>query len=71
MFTPALRRFLPVPEARVAGATVGAARLCARRSGRVAPPRRGLRQRRCAALRDRTALGDPVAPDDEIYVFRH
>ena len=80
VFTPALRRFLRVPETRVAGATVGEAL-----SG-VFASNHALRSyvlddqgavRRHVAIyvngdpvRDRTGLSDPVAGDDEIYVFQ-
>ena len=80
VFTPALRRFLRVPETRVAGATVRDA------LDGVFGANRALRSyvlddqgalRRHVAIyvngdpvRDRTGLSDPVAGDDEIYVFQ-
>ena len=80
VFTSALRRFLAVPETRVAGATVGDA------LEGVFGDNQALRSyvlddqgalRRHVAIyvngkkvRDRTGLSDPVACDDEIYVFQ-
>jgi len=79
-FTPALRRFLRVPDARVEGATVGAtlAAVFAEQPalrGYVLDDQGALRRHVAiyvngAAVRDRARLGDPVAPDDEIYVFQ-
>jgi sulfur-carrier protein len=79
-FTAALDRFLPAPTTRVAGTTVHEA-LAAVFAGR--PALRGyvlddqgaLRRHvvvyvNGAPARDRTGLTDPVAPEDEIYVFQ-
>jgi molybdopterin converting factor small subunit len=80
VFTSALRRFLQVPEIRVAGLTVGDA------LAGVFDANHALRSyvlddqgalRRHVAVyvngdpvRDRTGLGDPLACDDEIHVFQ-
>ena len=79
VFTSALRRFLRVPE-RGRGATVGEA--LAAYSARDHALRgyvlddQGALRRHVAIyvngepVRDRTGLSDPVAGDDEIYVFQ-
>jgi sulfur-carrier protein len=79
-FTPALRRFLRAPDARVAGTTVGAALAAVFAEqpalrGYVLDDQGALRRHVAvyvngAAVRDRARLGDAVAPDDEIYVFQ-
>ncbi|HTT79339.1 MAG TPA: MoaD/ThiS family protein [Stellaceae bacterium] len=79
-FTPALRRFLRVPEMRVVGATVGAALAtafaeCPALRGYILDDQGGLRRHVNVyiggeAVRDRTGLSDPVGPDDDIYVFQ-
>lgn len=80
VFTPALRRFLRTPKASVAGATVGEA-LQGVFGGNPALRSyvlddQGALRRHVAIyvngekLRDRTGLSDPVAGDDEIYVFQ-
>ena len=79
-FTQVLQRFLPARSAEVEAATVGEA------LARVFQSRPALRgyvlddqgavRRHVAVyingrpLRDRTALADPVGPNDEIYVFQ-
>lgn len=79
-FTRALERFLAAPATSVQGATLGEA------LGAVFAERPALRGyvlddqgavRRHVAIyvngqpiTDRERLGDPVAPDDEIYVFQ-
>ena len=80
VFTPALRRFLRVPDTRVAAATVVDALKGvfgdnpALRS--YVLDDQGALRRHVAIyvngepVRDRTGLGDPVASDDEIYVFQ-
>ncbi|HVB17663.1 MAG TPA: MoaD/ThiS family protein [Stellaceae bacterium] len=79
-FTSALRRFLVVPEARAAGATVAAtleavfAEHPALR-GYVLDDQGALRRHVMVyvngeAVRDRARLADPVGPDDDIYVFQ-
>ncbi|HLY47000.1 MAG TPA: MoaD/ThiS family protein [Stellaceae bacterium] len=80
IFTPALRRFLRVPEARVGGATVGAALAAVFAEhpalrGYVLDDQGALRRHVAvyvngAAVRDRAGLGDAVGPRDEIYVFQ-
>ena len=80
VFTPALQRFLRVPEARVEAATVGEALagvFNARQGlrGYVLDDQGALRPHVAiyvngAPVRDRARLGDPVGPDDEIYVFQ-
>ena len=79
-FTPALRRFLRVPAIRVEGATVGAALAtvfieCPAVRGYVLDDQGAVRRHVAiyvndTALRDRVALADAVAPDDDIYVFQ-
>jgi sulfur-carrier protein len=79
-FTTALTRFLAVPPARVDGGTVGEALATvfavrpALRSY-VLDDQGALRRHVAvyvagAPVADRTGLGDPVGPDDEIYVFQ-
>lgn len=80
VFTPALRRFLRVPEARVDGATVGDALEEAFGAnhglrGYVLDDQGALRRHVAIyvngdPVRDRTGLSDPVASDDEIHVFQ-
>ncbi len=80
VFTPALRRFLCVSDAQVAGATVGEAlegAFGANRAlrGYVLDDQGALRRHVAIyvngeSLRDRTGLSDPVAGDDEIHVFQ-
>ena len=80
VFTPALRRFLRAPDTRVVGATVAEALEGVFEAN---PALRsyvlddqGALRRHVAVyvngepVRDRTGLGDPVARDDEIYVFQ-
>jgi molybdopterin synthase sulfur carrier subunit len=79
-FTPALRRFLRVPEAHVAGASVNEALAAAfalqpALRGYVLDDQGALRRHvnvyvRGEPVRDRTRLSDPVGPDDEIYVLQ-
>jgi sulfur-carrier protein len=79
-FTPALQRFLRVPEARVEGATVGAALAavfaeCPSLRGYLLDDQGALRRHvnvyvRGDLVRDRAGLGDSVGPDDDIYVFQ-
>lgn len=79
-FTPALRRFLRVPETSVDGATVGAAlaRVFAERPalrGYLLDDQGALRRHVAVyvngeLVRDRVGLSDTVGPDDEIYVFQ-
>ncbi len=80
VFTPALRRFLRVPNTNCVGATV--AEVLAAVFGDNHALRsyvlddQGALRRHVAIyvngepVRDRTALSDPVARDDEIYVFQ-
>ena len=80
VFTPALHRFLRVSDMRTAGATVGEALAAvfganpALRSYLLDD--QGALRRHVAVyvngepVRDRTGLTDPVACDDEIYVFQ-
>jgi molybdopterin converting factor small subunit len=80
VFTPALRRFLRVPETRVAGATVRDALegvFAANHALRsYVLDDQGAVRRHVAIyvngdpVRDRTGLSDPVAGGDEIYVFQ-
>jgi molybdopterin synthase sulfur carrier subunit len=80
VFTSALQRFLRVPETRVAGATVGDALegvFAANHALRsyVLDDQGAVRRHVAiyvngAPVRDRTGLSDPVAGDDEIYVFQ-
>jgi sulfur carrier protein ThiS len=80
VFTPALRRFLRVPETRVAGATVGEALSGVFAANHVLRSYvlddQGAVRRHVAIyvngdpVRDRTGLSDRVAGDDEIYVFQ-
>ena len=79
-FTPALARFLAAPTARVEGATVGEALAAVFASrpalrGYVLDDQGALRRHVAVYLRgepvaDRSGLGDPVGPDDEIYVLQ-
>jgi molybdopterin converting factor small subunit len=80
VFTPALRRFLRVPDTEVAGATVGEALAGAFGANHALRSYvlddQGALRRHVAIyvngepVRDRTGLGDPVADGDEIYVFQ-
>ena len=80
LFTSALQRFLAAPAMQVEATTIGEA-LAAVFAAR--PGLRGYLLDDQGALRrhvavyvngspvqDRTRLGDPVGPDDEIYVFQ-
>ena len=79
-FTPALRRFLRVADARVEGTTVGAALAAAfvdqpALRGYVLDDQGALRRHVAvyvngAAVRDRSGLADAVGQDDEICVFQ-
>lgn len=79
-FTRALERFLEAPPAAVDGATVGealAAVFAARPAlrGYVLDDQGALRRHVAIYVNgrpvaDRAGLGDPVGPDDEIYVFQ-
>jgi molybdopterin synthase sulfur carrier subunit len=79
-FTRALERFLAAPCAEVDGATVGEAlaAVFASRStlrGYVLDDQGGLRRHVVVYVNgrpvvDRAGLSDPIAPDDEIYVFQ-
>ena len=80
LFTSALQRFLPVPSAQVTGATIGEALAAVfasepRLRGYVLDDQ-GVLRRHVAiyvngqAIGDRVRLTDPVAADDEIYVFQ-
>jgi molybdopterin synthase sulfur carrier subunit len=80
VFTPALRRFLSTPDASVVGATVAEALQDifgvnhALRSY-ILDDQGALRLHVAIyvngePVRDRTGLSDPVARDDEIYVFQ-
>ena len=79
-FTSALRRFLIVPEAQAAGATVAAAldAVFAEHPalrGYVLDDQGALRRHvmiyvNGEPVRDRARLADPVGPADEIYVFQ-
>jgi molybdopterin converting factor small subunit len=80
VFTSALQRFLRVPETRIAGATVREALdgvFGAEHALRsyVLDDQGALRRHvviyvNGEKVRDRTGLSDPVARDDEIYVFQ-
>lgn len=80
VFTSALQRFLRAPETRVAGATIGDALegvFGANHTlrGYVLDDQGALRRHVAIyvngePVRDRTGLSDPVAGDDEIYVFQ-
>jgi molybdopterin synthase sulfur carrier subunit len=80
VFTSALRRFLRVPDTRIAGATVGdalAGVFDANHAlrGYVLDDQGALRRHVAVyvngePVRDRTGLSDPLACDDEIYVFQ-
>jgi molybdopterin converting factor small subunit len=79
-FTPALRRFLHVPAARVEAATVGAALAavfaeCPALRSYILDDQGSLRRHVNVytdgqAVRDRTGLSDPVRPDSDIYVLQ-
>jgi sulfur-carrier protein len=80
IFTRALERFLEAPSTTVEGATLGAA-LAAVFASRPALrgyvlDDQGAVRRHVAVyvngrpIRDRVRLGDPVGPDDEIYVIQ-
>ncbi len=79
-FTPALQRFLRVPNARVDAATVGEALVCVFAThptlrGYVLDDQGAVRRHVAvyvngALIRDRVHLSDPLGPDDEIYVFQ-
>jgi molybdopterin synthase sulfur carrier subunit len=80
VFTRALERFLEAPSATVEGATLGAALTAVFASrpalrGYVLDDQGALRRHVAVYInglpvKDRTRLGDPVGPDDEIYVFQ-
>jgi sulfur carrier protein ThiS len=80
MFTSALQRFLPVPSAQVAGATIGEALTAVfasepRLRGYVLDDQGALRRHVAIYVNgrpigDRARLTDVVAQDDEIYVFQ-
>ena len=79
-FTSALQRFLPAPSAQVESGTVGAALTAVFASrpalrGYVLDDQGALRRHVAVYIngrpaKDRVRLGDPVGPDDEIYVFQ-
>lgn len=79
-FTSALRRFVRVPEVRVEGATVAAALAAVFAEyptlrGYVLDDQGAVRRHvnifvNGNLLRDRSGLGDPVAPQDHIYVIQ-
>ncbi len=79
-FTPALKRFLRVPELRVEGATVGAALAAAfaerpELRGYILDDQGGLRRHvnvyiGSEPVRDRAGLSDALHPDDALYVFQ-
>ena len=79
LFTSALQRFLPVPSAQGAGATIGEALTAVfasepRVRGYVLDDQGTLRRHVAIYVNgrpvgDRVRLTDPVAADDEIYVF--
>lgn len=79
-FTSALQRFLSVSSAQVEAATVGIAlaEVFASRPalrGYVLDDQGALRRHVAVyvngtAVRDRVGLTDPIAPNDEIYVFQ-
>ena len=80
LFTTALQRFLEAPSAKVGGATAGEAlgAVFASRptlKGYVLDDQGAVRRHvnvfiNGQPVRDRVRLTDPVAPDDEIYVFQ-
>ena len=80
LFTSALQRFLPVPSVQVAGATIGEALAAAfasepRLRGYVLDDQGALRRHVAIYVNgrpigDRVRLTDPVAGNDEIYVFQ-
>jgi sulfur carrier protein ThiS len=80
VFTRALERFLEAPSATVEGATLGAAlsavfASCPALRGYVLDDQGALRRHVAVyvngcPVKDRARLGDPVGPDDEIYVFQ-
>jgi sulfur-carrier protein len=79
-FTPALRRFLPVPAAQVEGVTVGEALAAVFASrpalrGYVLDDQGALRRHVAVyvngePVRDRARMTDPAGACDEIYVFQ-
>ena len=79
-FTSALQRFLPAPSAQVAGVTIGEALAAVfashpRLRGYVLDDQGTLRRHVAIYVNgrpvgDRVRLTDPVAADDEIYVFQ-
>jgi len=79
-FTSALQRFLPAPSAQLEAATVGEAlaQVFATRPalrGYVLDDQGGLRRHVAIyvngrPVRDRAHLGDPLGPEDEVYVFQ-
>lgn len=79
-FTPALQRFLRVPQGCVAGATVAEALASAFENrpalrGYLLDDQGALRRHVAVyvngeQVRDRLRLSDPLGPDDEIYVFQ-
>ena len=79
-FTSVLTRFLAAPPARVDGATVGEALAAVFRAqpalrGYVLDDQGALRRHVAVyvggkPVADRSGLGDPVGPDDEIYVLQ-
>jgi molybdopterin synthase sulfur carrier subunit len=80
LFTSALQRFLPAPQTRVAGATIGEALAAVfasqpRLRGYVLDDQGALRRHVAVYLNgqpvaDRIKLTDPVGSQDEIYVFQ-
>lgn len=80
LFTPALQRFLRVPQVCVGGCTVGAALACVFADrpglrGYVLDDQGALRRHvsvyvNGCPVRDRAGLSDPVGADDEIYVLQ-
>jgi len=80
VFTRALERFLDAPSTTVEGATLGAALNAVFVSrpalrGYVLDDQGALRRHVAVYVNgrpvmDRARLGDPVGPDDEIYVFQ-
>lgn len=80
IFTRALERFLAAPPAGVEGATVGQAldavfATTPQLRGYVLDDQGAVRRHVAIyvngrPLTDRTQLGDPVGPDDEIHVFQ-
>ncbi|MGE5540561.1 MAG: MoaD/ThiS family protein [Gemmatimonas sp.] len=79
-FTSALQRFLSAPTTRVEGATVGAALEAVFRDrpalrGYVLDDQGAVRRHvnvfiNGQPIRDRVRLSDPVAGEDEVYVFQ-